>query len=77
VKPRTRKKSGEPPLGAGGTKSDALGRLLTFQDVADHCTVSIWTVRAWVDAGQLDVVRLPGRLVRVRPETLVAFLERC
>jgi hypothetical protein len=30
-----------------------------------------------VDAGKLEVVRLPGRLVRVRPETLAAFLERC
>ena len=76
VTPRTRKKSGDPH-GEGETKSGASGRLLTFQDVADHCAVSIWTVRAWVDAGKLEVVRLPGRLVRVRPETLAAFLERC
>jgi excisionase family DNA binding protein len=65
------------PHGTGEAKSGAPSRLLTFQDVADHCAVSVWTVRAWVDAGKLEVVRLPGRLVRVRPETLAAFLERC
>ena len=76
VTARTHKKSGAPH-GQGETKSGAPGRLLTFQDVADHCAVSVWTVRAWVDAGKLEVVRLPGRLVRVRPETLAAFLDHC
>jgi excisionase family DNA binding protein len=76
VTPRASKKSGDPH-GKGEAKSGAPSRLLTFQDVAAHCAVSVWTVRAWVDTGKLEVVRLPGRLVRIRPETLSAFLERC
>ena len=76
VTPRTRKKSGSP-CGAEEPKSSAPGSLLTFQAVADHCAVSIWTVRAWVDAGKLPVLRLPGRLVRVRPDDLTRFLEGC
>ena len=51
--------------------------LLTFQAVAEHCAVSVWTVRTWVDTGKLPVLRLPGRLVRIRPADLAAFLEAC
>jgi len=58
-------------------KSRAPGALLTLQAVAERCDVSVWTVRHWVDIGQLEVVRLPGRLVGVRPEFLDAFLARC
>jgi excisionase family DNA binding protein len=76
VSPRTRKNGGSegrPPDG----KSGAPGRLLTFQAVADHCTVSVWTVRTWVDTGKLAVVRLPGRLVRIDPAELERFIESC
>jgi excisionase family DNA binding protein len=73
---RTRRNSGDPK-GAADTKSSAPSRLLTIQDVAAHCACSSWTVRGWIDAGQLGVVRLPGRLVRVRPDVLAAFLEAC
>jgi len=58
-------------------KSSAPGRLLTLQDVAEQCACSYWTVREWVNAGKLRVLRLPGRLVRVAPAELDAFLERC
>jgi excisionase family DNA binding protein len=51
--------------------------LLTLPAVAARCACSVWTVRGWVDAGKLAVVRLPGRLVRVRASELAAFLERC
>jgi excisionase family DNA binding protein len=61
--------------GTPDRKSSAPSRLLTLQAVAEHCAASVWTVRAWVDAGKLPVVRLPGRLVRVRPEALERFLE--
>jgi excisionase family DNA binding protein len=61
--------------GATDKKSSAPSRLLTLQVVAEHCAVSVWTVRAWVDAGKLPVVRLPGRLIRVRPAALERFLD--
>ena len=71
--PRSRENSGDRK-GAADTKSSAL---LTLHDVADHCQVSYWTVRTWVDVGKLPVLRLPGRLVRIRPADLAAFLEAC
>jgi excisionase family DNA binding protein len=37
-----------------------------MRQAGDLLSVSYWTVRAWVDAGTLPAVRLPGgRLVRV------------
>jgi excisionase family DNA binding protein len=76
VAPRSRENSGDSER-ARDNKSSAPGPLLTFQAVAAHCSVSVWTVRAWVDAGKLPVLRLPGRLVRIRPADLAAFLEAC
>jgi len=58
-------------------KSSAPGLLLTLQDVAEQCACSYWTVREWLNAGKLRVLRLPGRLVRVEPSEFDAFLERC
>jgi excisionase family DNA binding protein len=72
---RTRMKTGDNAR-AQDRKSCGPG-LMTPQNVAAHCQVSVWTVRGWVDAGKLAVVRLPGRLVRVRPDVLAAFLEQC
>jgi excisionase family DNA binding protein len=66
--------NGGDPKGAKDGQSSAL---LTLADVAKHCSVSVWTARAWVDAGKLPVLRLPGRLVRVRPADLDRFLEGC
>lgn len=73
VVPRARMKSGDSKRAADRQSS----ALLTLQGVAAHCAVSVWTVRAWIDAGKLPVVRLPGRLVRVRPADLERFLEAC
>jgi excisionase family DNA binding protein len=73
VAPRSRARSSDPD-GARDRKSCGL---LTLQAVAEHCAVSVWTVRGWVDAGKLPVLRLPGRLVRVQPEALARFLEAC
>ena len=76
VPARTRARTGDA-AGAMDTKSSGLDRLLTLKDVATFCQVSYWTARGWVESGKLPVVRLPGRLVRVRPDVLAAFLEQC
>lgn len=41
--------------------------LLTIPDVAARLNVSERTVRAWVAAGRLAVVRLGPRCVRIEP----------
>lgn len=74
VPPRSRKNSGDS-TGAPDRKSSAPGQLLTIQDVADYTKVSYWTARGWIESGKLPVLRLPGRLIRVRPAALERFLE--
>jgi excisionase family DNA binding protein len=76
VEPRGRKNSGDPTR-PKDAHSGAPAPLLTFQAAATRCAVSVWTVRAWVDAGRLKVIRLPGRLVRIDPAELDAFIEAC
>jgi excisionase family DNA binding protein len=76
VAARTRVNSGD----SRGTLPQQTGAplpLLTLQAVAESCSCSYWTVRGWVDAGKLPVLRLPGRLVRVEPAELARFLEGC
>jgi excisionase family DNA binding protein len=51
------------------------GGLLTFKEAGDYVGCSSWTVRGWADSGKLPVVRLPGRLVRIKPLDLEKFLE--
>jgi excisionase family DNA binding protein len=75
VAPRPRVNSGDSE-GAVDRKSSAPGRLLTIQDIADHCQVSYWTARGWIETGKLPVLRLPGRLIRIQPVALTAFLEK-
>ncbi|PWU22150.1 MAG: hypothetical protein C5B48_10565 [Candidatus Rokuibacteriota bacterium] len=58
------------------SKSSAPGPLLTIQDVAGYTKTSYWTARGWIESGKLKVLRLPGRLIRVRPSDLEDFLER-
>ena len=50
-------------------------RLLTAEDIAEHCQVSIRTVRRWIADGALQVVRL-GRQVRIRPLHLERFIKQ-
>jgi excisionase family DNA binding protein len=47
-----------------------------MQAAADLLAVSYWTVRGLVEAGKLPAVRLPGRLIRIRPRDLESFVER-
>jgi excisionase family DNA binding protein len=76
VPPRTRTNGGDPKR-AADAHSGGPAPLLTFQAAATRCAVSVWTVRAWVDAGRLKVIRLPGRLVRIDPDELARFIEAC
>jgi excisionase family DNA binding protein len=73
VTPRTRKNGGDSQ-GAADRKSSAPSALLTIRDVAALTQVSYWTARGWIESGKLPVLRLPGRLIRIRPSALERFL---
>ena len=49
-------------------------RLLTVAEIAHYARVSQRTVRRWIDKGQLNALRLGGR-IRLRPEDFEAFLR--
>ena len=49
--------------------------LLTMQQVAERCYVSIDTVYRWIKRDGLPVIR-KGRVVRIKPEDLDEFLSR-
>ena len=57
------------------SNGDSAARLLTAKEVADMLAVSVRTVRTWIDLGRLPVVRLPGRLVRVKVESVYKLIE--
>jgi len=60
------------------TQSSVLPRLLTLRQAAAYVQVSYWTVRAWVEAGALPAVRLPGdgRLLRIERQALDRLIEQ-
>lgn len=49
--------------------------LLTIPDVAARLNVSERTVRAWIAAGRLAVVRLGPRCVRIEPDEVERMVE--
>jgi excisionase family DNA binding protein len=49
--------------------------LLTERDVAAFLQCSVRKVQRMIKEGELEAIRF-GRLVRVRPEALTAFIER-
>ena len=49
--------------------------LLTIPDVAARLNVSERTVRAWIAAGRLAVVRLRPRCVRIEPDEVERMVE--
>jgi excisionase family DNA binding protein len=73
VAPQTRVKSGDSRSAQVG-QSGAPGALLTIRDVAALTQVSYWTARGWIESGKLPVLRLPGRLIRIRRSALERFL---
>lgn len=50
--------------------------LLTVQQVADRCYVSVETVRRWIKNDGLAAMKLGHRTVRIRPADLAEFLSR-
>ena len=50
-------------------------RLFGVDDVAKQLSVSVKTIRRWVESGELRAHRL-GRLLRVSQEDLNAFLSQ-
>ena len=50
--------------------------LLSIKSVAEWCEVSPLTVRRWLDARRLPVVRLGVRTVRVPKAALEEFIAR-
>jgi excisionase family DNA binding protein len=58
----------------GMTTHSADSRLLSVQQVAETCGVSLKTVRRWIASGELHVYRL-GRQLRVSQADLATFLK--
>jgi excisionase family DNA binding protein len=48
-------------------------RYLTTGQVASRCQVSVGTVKNWIEAGQLEAFRTPGRHFRIRASELERF----
>ena len=48
-------------------------RYLTTGEVARRCQVSVGTVKNWIEAGQLEAFRTPGRHFRIRTSELQRF----
>lgn len=48
--------------------------LLDYSESASRLNVSKRTFAAWVAAGRIPTVRLPGRVRRIRPADLEAFV---
>ena len=46
---------------------------LTTGEVASRCQVSVGTVKNWIEAGQLEAFRTPGRHFRIRASALRRF----
>ncbi len=60
-----------PKSGKTETRPD---RLLTIQEVADHCQVATKTVRRWIDGKELAAFKL-GRQWRIADKDLKHFLR--
>jgi len=50
--------------------------LLKVPEVAQRCSVHVRTVRAWISAGHLPVLRFGRRCVRIDPRDLKRFLKQ-
>lgn len=50
--------------------------LLTYKEVAERLSVSIWTVRSWVRKGYLKSLKIGEKTVRVSEADLSEFIKR-
>lgn len=57
------------------TTAKPLPKLLTIDEVAEHCQVSSKTVRNWILSGDLGAHKL-GRQYRISEANLALFLTR-
>ena len=53
-----------------------MAKLYTLQEVADLLTLSVKTIRTYIQNGTLSAVRLGPRQLRVPESALNQFLER-
>ena len=51
-------------------------RLLTDKEVAEKLHASLRTVIDWRNSGKLPFLRIGGRSIRYRPESITALLEK-
>lgn len=49
--------------------------LLTTSEVAEQYRVSTMTVRRWVQSGDLEAIRLPGRQLRYRRSAVESLAQ--
>jgi excisionase family DNA binding protein len=57
-----------------GEIGDSFPKLLTAQEVADQLDVSLRTVRRLIAQKKLAIVHI-GAAVRIKPETVAAFID--
>lgn len=55
---------------------EAITKLLTFEQAAEALAVSRTTIQELVDSGQIPVVSVTGRAVRVDARDVEAFVKR-
>jgi excisionase family DNA binding protein len=56
--------------------SDIGSRLLTDKEVAEKLHVSVRSVIDWRNSGKLPFLRIGGRSIRYRAESIAALLEK-
>jgi excisionase family DNA binding protein len=50
--------------------------MYSIREVATICGVGISTIRDWVKKGQLEVIRIGPKLLRIKSEELTRFLTQ-
>ncbi|MGB5113525.1 MAG: excisionase family DNA-binding protein [Mycobacterium sp.] len=64
-----------PPISTVAAPDSAPAAYTDIHGAASYFDVSYWTVRRWIQRGQLASVRLPGGIIRIRIADLDALGE--